>query len=107
MLPSAKRNPARVWICCALLGVYVHQPLHAQPKITPSPAFSGTDLSALPDSAWITNGGNVFNQRYSPLTQINRDNVAELRALWRTGMGSGASFKNSGQTQILTFGGVL
>ena len=38
---------------------------------------------------WITNGGTLFNQRYSPLQLLNRDNVAGLKALWRTGMGSG------------------
>ena len=24
---------------------------------------------------WITNGGSVFNQRYSPLKQINRESA--------------------------------
>ena len=31
---------------------------------------------------------------------INRDNVAALKALWRTGMGLGASFGNAGQAII-------
>jgi alcohol dehydrogenase (cytochrome c) len=64
-------------------------------------------LTALPRQHWITNGGNLFNQRYSPLEQINRDTIGELRALWRTSMGSGASFRNSGQAQILAYAGVL
>ncbi len=45
---------------------------------------------------WITNGGSVFNQRYSPLAQINRENVAGLKALWRTGMGSGLQLRQFG-----------
>src|SRR5712672_3445036 len=33
------------------------------------------------DSAWPINGG-VDNIRYSPLTQINRDNVSTLQVAW-------------------------
>ena len=66
-----------------------------------SPAFTAQQLLALPESGWITNGGNIFNQRYSALTLLNRDNVAGLKALWRTGMGSGAGPGNAGQAQIL------
>lgn len=76
-------------------------------EITASPAFSARQLTALPREHWITNGGNVFNQRYSPLTLLNRDNVADLKALWRTSMGSGANPNNSGQAQILVYEGVL
>src|SRR5262249_19564661 len=43
--------------------------------IKPAPAFTKQQLTALPQDAWITNGGNIFNQRYSPLTEINRDTV--------------------------------
>ena len=35
------------------------------------PAFTSDQLTALPAQDWITNGGTVFNQRYSPLEQIN------------------------------------
>ncbi len=28
---------------------------------------------------WPTNGGNLYNQRYAPLTQIHRDNVSALK----------------------------
>ena len=34
------------------------------------PAFSADDLTTLPKQDWITNGGTVFNQRYSPLDEI-------------------------------------
>jgi glucose dehydrogenase len=76
-------------------------------EIVRAPAFDARDLTAWPRASWITNGGNVYNQRYSPLTRINRDNVAELKALWRTAMGSGANPRNSGQAQILAYEGVL
>jgi quinohemoprotein ethanol dehydrogenase len=75
--------------------------------ITPAPAFTAQQLLALPESSWITNGGTLYNQRYSPLTLLNRDNVAGLKALWRTGMGSGAGPGNSGQAQILVAGDAL
>ena len=75
--------------------------------IEPAPAFNDRQLTALPRSSWITNGGNVLNQRYSPLTGINRDNVADLKALWRTSMGTGAGQNNSGQAQILAYAGAL
>src|SRR5438874_11123597 len=38
------------------------------------------DLSAPPTDGWLKSGGNLFNQNYSPLTQINRQNVAGLKA---------------------------
>ena len=57
-------------------------------EITPAPAFSGEQLIALPTEDWITNGGNVYNQRYSPLDQINRDNVTGLKAVWRARLGA-------------------
>ncbi len=37
--------------------------------------FSATALTGLPFRGWPTNGGNLYNQRYSPLKAINRDNV--------------------------------
>jgi alcohol dehydrogenase (cytochrome c) len=79
----------------------------AADRIAPSPAFTAGDLTSLPRSNWITNGGNIFNQRYSPLARIDRDNVAQLKALWRTSMGSGGNPNNSGQAQILAYEGVL
>jgi quinohemoprotein ethanol dehydrogenase len=93
----------RTWFLLPVLA-----PLHAlAQQITPAPAFSAEQLTAPPRQAWITNGGNVYNQRYSPLRRIHRNNVGQLRALWRTSMGSGASFRNSGQAQILAYEGVL
>ncbi|HZF03497.1 MAG TPA: hypothetical protein VE932_04095, partial [Patescibacteria group bacterium] len=33
---------------------------------------------------WVTNGGNLTNQRYSTLTQINTTNVKQLKGAWMT-----------------------
>ena len=76
--------------------------------LRPAPAFTAKQLTAQPRDGWITNGGNVFNQRYSPLTQINRDNVARLKPSWRVALnGSGAASKYSGQGQPLEHDGVI
>ena len=73
-----------------------------------SPAFTADQLAALPTNAWVTNGGNLANQRFSPLTQVNRDNVANLKANWRVHMnGSGSAPNHSGQAQPLYYEGTL
>ena len=57
---------------------------------------------------WATNGGNLYNQRYSSLSAINRDNVKDLKAVWRTHLnGSGIGAQYSGQGQALAYDGVI
>jgi alcohol dehydrogenase (cytochrome c) len=75
--------------------------------IKPAPAFTGQQLTAPPQDAWVTNGGNIYNQRYSPLTQINRDTVKNLKAEWRIHLNSGVGPQYSGQAQPLFYDGVL
>ncbi|HEY8520976.1 MAG TPA: PQQ-binding-like beta-propeller repeat protein [Gammaproteobacteria bacterium] len=104
---SAFVAAAGVVVACHAAGTASAQSSPPAARITPAPAFTAEELVALPRSNWITNGGNIFNQRYSPLTLLNRDNVHELKALWRTSMGSGANPNNSGQAQILVYEGVL
>jgi len=80
----------------------------AQRTTSTAPAFPAKQLTAWPTNSWITNGGNVYNQRYSPLTRINRDNVAQLKPQWRTHLnGSGTESKYSGQAQPLVYDGVI
>ena len=76
--------------------------------IAPAPAFPAARLAAPPRADWPTNGGNVFNQRYSPLDQINRDTVPQLKAVWRASLrGSGLERKQSGQAQTIVYGGTI
>ena len=78
------------------------------PRIEPAPAFSGERLASLPREDWITNGGNVYNQRYSPLSEIDRSNVSQLRGVWRTHLnGSGLEDKYSGEAQPVVYDGVI
>ncbi len=45
---------------------------------------------------WVTNGGNLKNQRYSTLKHIDTTNVSQLKGAWMTRMkGSGLGGKYS------------
>src|SRR6202048_4644599 len=45
---------------------------------------------------WVTNGGNLTNQRYSTLKQIDTTNVKQLKGAWMTRLkGSGFGGKYS------------
>ena len=80
----------------------------AQAQIPKAPAFSASQLSAQPTAGWLTNGGDLANERYSPLTLINRDNVAHLKAVWRASLrGSGMSARSGNQAQPLVYQGVV
>jgi alcohol dehydrogenase (cytochrome c) len=73
-----------------------------------APAWKGDALVAPPRGAWPTNGGNWYNQRYSPLAQIDRGNVATLKGVWRARLGgSGVGTKYSGEAQPLVYDGVI
>ncbi len=78
-------------------------------QVAPSRALVDAGPMALPPTdAWLTNGGSYNNQRWSPLTQINRDNVGALKAEWRTHLnGSGMEPKHSAEATPLYKDGVL
>ena len=80
----------------------------AQAQTVRAPAFSPSQLGTAPTSGWLTNGGSLNNQRYSPLALLNRDNVAQLKARWRASLnGSGMSARSGNQAQPLVFDGVV
>jgi alcohol dehydrogenase (cytochrome c) len=69
--------------------------------------FSPEILTELPTTGWPTNGGNVYNQRYSPLKAINRSNVAQVKGVWRARLrGSGTQPQYSGFAAPLVYDGV-
>jgi len=73
-----------------------------------APAFTAQQLSSAPALGWLTNGGSLSNQRYSPLSLINRDNVAHLKAVWRTSLnGSGLTARSGNQAEPLVYDGVI
>ena len=92
--------------CVALAAVLVTSAL-AQSKGESEHAFSAAKLAAPPTTGWPTNGGNLYNQRYSPLKAINRTNVAQLKGVWRARLqGSGTQPQYSGFAQPLVYEGV-
>jgi len=57
---------------------------------------------------WVTNGGNLTNQRYSTLKQIDTTNVGQLKGAWMTRLkGSGAAGKYSFEASPLVKDGVM
>ncbi|MCZ6805161.1 MAG: PQQ-binding-like beta-propeller repeat protein [Proteobacteria bacterium] len=55
------------------------------------------------DGEWSLYGREYNNQRFSPLTQINRDNVSKLKLAWKYK----TSKKNTFQTSPLVKGGIM
>src|SRR4051812_29345386 len=77
-------------------------------KLATAPAFSAEELNALPTEQWITNGGTLANQRYSPLDEITTSNVSGLKGVWLTHLkGSGTAAKYSAEAQPIVYNGVL
>jgi len=57
---------------------------------------------------WATNGGNLTNQRYSTLRQINIANVEQLKGAWMTRLkGSGFGAKYSFEASPLVKDGIM
>src|SRR6201987_3333727 len=57
---------------------------------------------------WVTNGGNLTNQRYSTLKQINTTNVKQLKGAWMTRLkGSGLGGKYSFEASPLVKDGIM
>ena len=46
-------------------------------------ATTSAGVAAAPDAEWLANRGDAASTSYSPLAQINRDNVKSLRIAWR------------------------
>src|SRR5499427_5746945 len=57
---------------------------------------------------WVTNGGNLTNQRYSTLKQIDTTNVGQLKGAWMTRLkGSGVGGKYSFEASPLVKDGIM
>src|SRR5438093_5415282 len=57
---------------------------------------------------WVTNGGNLTNQRYSTLKQIDTSNVKSLKGAWMIRLkGSGYSAMHSLEASPLVKDGVM
>jgi quinohemoprotein ethanol dehydrogenase len=77
-------------------------------EITPAPAFTAEELAADPRENWLTNGGSLSNARYSPLDEIDSDNVEDLKGVWMTHLnGSGEATKYSAEATPIVYQGVM
>jgi quinohemoprotein ethanol dehydrogenase len=73
-----------------------------------APEFTSEELNAEAGDNWITNGGNVTNDRYSSLDEINTENVKELKGDWMTKIGANATAaKFSAEGQALEYKGTI
>ena len=91
----------------AAVAALLATPGQAQLKRGNAHETFGAGLTAPPTASWPTNGGNLYNQRYSPLTAINRASVAQLKGVWRARLrGSGTAPQYSGFAQPLVYDGV-
>jgi quinohemoprotein ethanol dehydrogenase len=76
--------------------------------IVKAPAFTPEQLAADPRENWLTNGGSLSHARYSPLDEINTENVEELKGVWMTHLnGSGEATKYSAEAQPIVYEGVM
>ena len=99
------RTSAWLMACTALLTIACSA---QNDQADQSGPWSANWLLDPPVTGWPTNGGNLFNQRYSPLAQINPDNVERLGGVWRTHLrGSGIGAQYSGSAQPLIDDGVI
>ena len=98
--------PPRIPLSVAVAALLVTSG-YAQLKRGSERDFSAARLTAPPTTSWPTNGGNLYNQRYSPLKAIDRTNVAQLKGVWRAHLrGSGTAPQYSGFAQPLVYEGV-
>ncbi len=76
-------RPVR-WAISGLMAVVCLFALSATTALARSPKISATDkaLAAYAGNDWVENGGDVENDRYSTLTQINKTNVGSLAPAW-------------------------
>jgi alcohol dehydrogenase (cytochrome c) len=51
---------------------------------TPIPAFSTSQLTAVPGNDWLTSRGDIWNRQFSSLDTINQSNVGQLKLAWHT-----------------------
>jgi alcohol dehydrogenase (cytochrome c) len=94
-------------ISCTAVAALLATSGQAQSKRKSEHDFSAARLTAPAATSWPTNGGNLYNQRYSTLTAINRANVAQLKGVWHTRLrGSGTAPQYSGEGQPIVHDGV-
>ena len=97
------RGRATVWVLAALS-------LFSLGGMSASAADPEIDklLTSPVGKDWVTNGGNMTNQRYSTLKQIDTGNVKQLKGAWMARLnGSGVGGKYSAEATPLVKDGLI
>src|ERR1700744_4660193 len=76
--------------------------------IAAAPQFTSEELFEHAGDNWVTNGGGTTNDRFSTLSEINTENVKELKGEWMTKIGANATAaKFSAEGQALEYNGTI
>jgi alcohol dehydrogenase (cytochrome c) len=76
--------------------------------IAAAPEFTSEELYEHAGDNWVTNGGSTTNDRFSTLSEINTENVKELKGDWMTKIGKNATAaKFSVEGQALEYEGTI
>ena len=75
--------------------------------VMPAVALAQSDLRKPAGKEWLTIGGDWHNTRYSTLTQVNLNNVKDLKAAWVVHLGSGLGRKYSMEGTPIVKDGVM
>ncbi|MFL5845724.1 MAG: PQQ-binding-like beta-propeller repeat protein [Solirubrobacteraceae bacterium] len=77
-------------------------------EIQGAPAFAADQLDEQPKEDWLTNGGSLKNQRFSPLNQINDGNIDKVKGVWITHLKrSAVAAKYSAESQPIVYKGTM
>src|ERR1700731_967063 len=94
------------WTVCTLIVFGLLNIAHAPARATD--AEIDRLLRSPAGKDWVTNGGNLTNNRYSTLKQIDTANVGKLKGAWMTRLkGSGVGGKYSFEASPLVKDGVM
>jgi quinohemoprotein ethanol dehydrogenase len=76
--------------------------------IAAAPEFTSEELYEHAGDNWVTNGGSTTNDRFSTLSEINTENVKDLKGDWMTKIGKDATAaKFSAENQALEYEGTI
>src|SRR6266542_2558057 len=76
--------------------------------ITSAPAWTPAEQALTPMRDWINVGGNIQQNHYSGLTDINTGNVGSLKEVWHVHLdGSGKLSKYNNEATPLVYNGVM
>jgi quinohemoprotein ethanol dehydrogenase len=93
---------------CGGSGGTVTTNANAIEAIAPTPEFTAEELEGEVGKNWLTNGGNLSNDRFSTLHEVNTENVHELKGDWVSKIGKEAtSAKFSAEGQALEYEGTI